>query len=576
MSDASSPTTAADTDIPPTTTVNLNEDDGKDHHGQEPSSPDTTTTPVAYHLSRQISNVATPKVRTGILGSSSNLVNSIVGSGIIGLPYAMRESGFVVALVLLVLVSYFTDKSLRMLINMATYHPDLKGRGVLTYEDLMSIPFGRIGYRFVLISMLVMAFGAMISYMIIIKDTVPTVLGLEDSFLEREIVMLVVTACTMLPLSMMRDISSLAVTSGLSILADVVLVVVVLVHSPISETVADAGGFGQVLKDHWINNRVFVGLGILSMAMACQHSAFLISGTLEHKTSARWAQVTKLSLSVAGSLSMVFSIAGYLGYLDETQGDILNNFDADSTAVNAGRGLLAITMVFTYPMESFVARHVLMQLLFDGNMDNIDVGPNGEPTAERKYLGVLGRREKWTLYLYLMALIPAMIFDDIGPVMSLTGSLGASALSYIGPGVCYLGLYGEDFLAWMGQSVSGGGTPKAANGGEVELPVVGDATAEIQTQPEPTYPHGSKPWWWFPAFMPIWVAIASSGARSTKDFVRDLDHASAESAALETIGPCKRDFIFSIVFVIFGAVAAALGVLTNVYVQVNDVYFSSH
>ena len=57
---------------------------------------------------RQISNLSLPKKKSGIYGTSSNLVNSIVGAGIIGIPYAFRESGLVAGLVLLLLVGYCT------------------------------------------------------------------------------------------------------------------------------------------------------------------------------------------------------------------------------------------------------------------------------------------------------------------------------------------------------------------------------------------------------------------------------------------------------------------------------------
>jgi sodium-coupled neutral amino acid transporter 11 len=534
--------------------------------------------PPPQQLRHQVSNIDPPKHKTGIAGTSSNVINSIVGSGIIGLPFAIKESGIVVGLSLLILVAYFTDKSLRMIVELATYHPDLKGRGVLTFEDLMSIPFGINGSRFILISMLILAYGAMVSYLIIIKDTVPTVLGFDNSFLEREVVMIIIGSVTVLPLSMLRDISLLAVTSSLSVLADVILVIVIVVHAPIKESVSDAGGFGQVVADNWINDRIFIGLGVLSLAMCCQHSAFLISGSLENHTSQRWAQVTKISLIAAGGLSSIFALTGYLGYLDETQGDILNNFDPDSKAANAGRALLAFTMVFTYPMESFVARHVMVQLVFDGNMDNNTVGPNGEVSPELKWMGLVGRRERWTLYIFLAALLPAMIFDDIGPVLSITGSLGASCLSYMAPGLVYLGLNGESFLAWTGQTLQDRGTKQAkeSDHGQVELPVVGDATAVIQTAPEATYPHGQKPWWWFLTLMPIWVAIASSGARSTRAFIADFPANDYPHDTGETIGPRKRDFIFSMVFIVFGVIAAVFGVITNVYVHVHDIFFTSH
>lgn len=176
--------------------------------------------------------------------------------------------------------------------------------------------------------------------------------------------MLCTSLVIIVPLSMLRDISQLATTSFLSITADAVLVVIVLSYSPVQDSVQDHGGFGQVVKDYWMNTRVFIGLGVLSTAMACQHTAFLISGTLEDCTMPRWGTVTGRSLLLATLLSMLLGLFGYLGYLENTEGDILNNFEGGSMAVNAARILLAITMFFTYPMELFVARHVLVQVRF--------------------------------------------------------------------------------------------------------------------------------------------------------------------------------------------------------------------
>jgi len=56
------------------------------------------------------STISLPIKKSGIFGTSSNLVNSIVGAGIIGIPYAFRESGLLVGVFLLILVSYLTGK----------------------------------------------------------------------------------------------------------------------------------------------------------------------------------------------------------------------------------------------------------------------------------------------------------------------------------------------------------------------------------------------------------------------------------------------------------------------------------
>ena len=57
---------------------------------------------------RTLSDIPEPQTRSGLGGAISNLVNSIVGAGIIGIPYALQQSGLVTGLLLLVLVSYLT------------------------------------------------------------------------------------------------------------------------------------------------------------------------------------------------------------------------------------------------------------------------------------------------------------------------------------------------------------------------------------------------------------------------------------------------------------------------------------
>lgn len=74
---------------------------------------DGNSTPGAATIAttkRQISNLSLPKKKSGIAGACSNLVNSIVGAGIIGIPFALKESGFVAGVFLLFIVSYFTGE----------------------------------------------------------------------------------------------------------------------------------------------------------------------------------------------------------------------------------------------------------------------------------------------------------------------------------------------------------------------------------------------------------------------------------------------------------------------------------
>lgn len=57
--------------------------------------------------------------KSGLLGCTANLVNAIVGSGIVGIPFAIKEAGFVAGILLVILCAILTEKSLRLLIATA-------------------------------------------------------------------------------------------------------------------------------------------------------------------------------------------------------------------------------------------------------------------------------------------------------------------------------------------------------------------------------------------------------------------------------------------------------------------------
>ena len=59
--------------------------------------------------------------KSTILGCASNLINAIVGGGIVGLPFAFKMSGFWSGCFLVVFVGLMTEKSLRLLVETAKH-----------------------------------------------------------------------------------------------------------------------------------------------------------------------------------------------------------------------------------------------------------------------------------------------------------------------------------------------------------------------------------------------------------------------------------------------------------------------
>ena len=446
--------------------------------------------------------------------------------------------------------------------------------------------------------MFIMAYGAMVAYLVIIKDTVPTILGLGlEAGIEREIILIITSISIMLPLSMQKDMASLAFTSILSVTADIILVGFVVTFSPMTESVNSVGGIGKLLKEDSIKPTLFIGLGILSTAMACQHSAFIVYGSLDNGTASRWASVTNSSIATSVILCVILGVCGYIGFLDETQGDVLNNFEAGSVAANGARTLLAITMLFTYPMEAFVGRHVLISLIYGGDNSTPGNSINCLPNRTRRI----------TIGLYILTLIPALIFDDLGPVLSFTGSLGGSCISYIAPGAVFLGVNGEEFILYCKEMLSNYNIKKHRSNNEenygIELPVVGNSGAIMSAAPSNqnngnsldlpvegnkidmvTLPAVSKPLWWYILGYPIWYWIASKGyaGMNKKLIVLNDDIATNNSNTVvdgqpnafepsnkgEGLAPTKSDFHIAIFFIVFGFIAGCAGVASNVYIQI--------
>ena len=116
------------------------------------------------------SNIArSESSNTGVVKSSMpaavfNFVNSIIGAGIIGLPFALNEAGFGGGIFLLVIIAATTNFSVQLIVRRGVQV------GKRNYEDLASHVLGKFGYHSVSMAMFIFAYGAMLAYLIIIGE----------------------------------------------------------------------------------------------------------------------------------------------------------------------------------------------------------------------------------------------------------------------------------------------------------------------------------------------------------------------------------------------------------------------
>ncbi|XP_036110114.1 putative sodium-coupled neutral amino acid transporter 11 isoform X2 [Molossus molossus] len=242
-----------------------------------------------------------------------NVVNSIVGSGIIGLPYSMKQAGFPLGILLFFWVSFVTDFSLVLLIKGGTLS------GTDSYQSLVNKTFGFPGYCLLSVLQFLYPFIAMISYNIVTGDTLSKVFqripGIDPGnvFIGRHFIIVLSTVALTLPLSLYRDIAKLGKISFISTVLTTTIV-------------------------------CFTVVRVISLSPHIP------------KTEDAWVFAKPNAIQAIGVMSF---------------GDLFENYCRDDNLITFGRFCYGVTVILTYPIECFVTREVIANVFFGGNVSSV-------------------------------------------------------------------------------------------------------------------------------------------------------------------------------------------------------------
>ncbi|KAF9049747.1 amino acid transporter [Panaeolus papilionaceus] len=370
----------------------------------------------------------------GLLDSVANMANSILGAGIIGLPYAVRQAGFFMGLFMLIVLSGVTDWTIRLIVVNA------KLSGGHSYLDIMHHCFGPSGRAAVSFFQFAFAFGGMCAFGIIIGDTIPQVVrfvfpNLSTTpvlriFANRQFIIALCTICVSYPLSLYRDIHKLSRASGLALVGMLIIVASVLIEGPHvpSELKGDQNNMFT-----FIEPGIFQAIGVISFAFVCHHNSLLIYGSLRTPTLDRFAKVTHISTFMSLVACMTLAISAYVVFTDKTQGNILNNFPLDDTFINIARFSFGLNMFTTLPLELFVCREVVEQYFF-----------SHEAFSMQRHLF-------FTSVILFSSMFVALVTCDLGVMLEITGGVSATTLAFIFPAACYIKLADKN-LPWYSRT----------------------------------------------------------------------------------------------------------------------------
>jgi amino acid permease len=395
--------------MPQTSTTALQLDDGLE---EEPPS-------AQGRLAGRQSQGASLKAGT------ANLLNTIIGGGILSLPFAFRSAGFFTGAVLVLGMGGMSFYGNVVLIGA------LRQRPVKSYEELAYEALGRGGWVAFNMANFLNCYGACLSYIIVIGDIVPLVLhelgiaaGVDEARL-RSVTLVAVTLFIILPLSAKRSISALKYASGLAIVIYLAFVGV-LIGLFVFRGSGSGGGDPHIAMIKGDAAGLLRAVPICAFAFTCQMSLFPIYQETREPTESRMNAMSALAFGIA---ILIYLTAGALGYAlfgEGVHGDVLTDLSAvDSVIVRLARLAFGLSVCLTYPVLSFSARRSLDQLVFKSS-----VAGNAPPR----------RLFTETLVLVGSTLVLGLLLQRVEVVFGFVGACASTSLSFLLPAAIHIRL----------------------------------------------------------------------------------------------------------------------------------------
>lgn len=402
------------------------EDVGLHDQGEEDNAPlldQERTTNLG--VNEGLEALATESGKSNMKMAFMNMANSIIGAGIVGQAYAVRQAGLIGGVVLLIGLTVLVDWTIRLIIINA------KLSGTNTFQATVSQCFGHFGLIAVSLAQGLFAFGGSVAFCVIIGDTIPHVVnalfpGLHDIpvvgiLSHRNTIIVLFTLLISYPLALNRNISKLAKASGFALVSMMVIVLTVVVRGPMVEKSPDAKFTAPLLT---FNTGILQGVSVIAFAFVCHHNSLLIFESLKTPTLDRFARVTHWSTGVSMAACMTMGIGGFIIFKDKTKGNILNNFPGDDVMANIARFCFGLNMLTTLPLEIFVCREVILNYMYPEQANEHD--------SRKHFIS--------TTALVLVAMIISLFTCNLGVILELVGSTSASVMAFVLPPWCYLRL----------------------------------------------------------------------------------------------------------------------------------------
>ncbi|KAI5109013.1 sodium-coupled neutral amino acid transporter 3-like isoform X2 [Silurus meridionalis] len=329
-----------------------------------------------------------------------NLGNAIMGSGILGLAYAMSNTGIVLFLFLLTAVAVLSSYSIHLL---------LKASGVVgirAYEQLGFRAFGTPGKMAAGIAITLQNIGAMSSYLFIVKSEFPLVIqaflradtNSGEWYLNGNYLVVMVSVSIILPLALMKQLGYLGYTSGFSLSCMVFFLTAVIykkfhIPCPFEEFSANNTAshllatelpvtdfHHDVVDDAHCSPRMFTmnsqtayTIPILAFAFVCHPEVLPIYTELRNPSKRKMQHISNISIFIMYVMYFLAALFGYLTFYGNVEAELLHTYskiEPYDTLILCVRVAVLTAVTLTVPIVLFPVRRAIQQMIFPNKSFN--------------------------------------------------------------------------------------------------------------------------------------------------------------------------------------------------------------
>ncbi|KAL2801133.1 transmembrane amino acid transporter protein-domain-containing protein [Aspergillus keveii] len=398
------------------------------------------------------------KQNPGMQGQASwlscviNLVNTIVGAGVLAMPLAISHMGIALGTFVILWSGVAAGFGLYLQSRCAQY----LDRGNASFFALSQMTYPNAAVIFDA-AIAIKCFGVGVSYLIIIGDLMPGVVqgfvGGEPAFdflVDRHFW---VTAFMLIiiPLSYLRRLDSLKYTSVAALVSMAYLVVLVVYHFIIGDTKADRGPIRVI---YWAGAvPTLSSFPVIVFAFTCHQNMFSILNEIQNNSHFRTTAVVFASIGSSATTYILVAITGYLSFGNSVGGNIVGMYPPGLWAT-IGRAAIVILVMFSYPLQCHPCRASVDAVLRwrprpsastnEGSPHRHPLLP-GVPRGSRTQEAMSDLRFSIiTTSILILSYIVAMTVSSLEAVLAYVGSTGSTSISFILPGIFYYKISAPD------------------------------------------------------------------------------------------------------------------------------------